>query len=335
MGKTNLLDAIYYLALGKSHFRIPDQQLAQHGADFFRMEARYELKGKDCSIIAKIEPGKQKTFEKDGKKYKRLSDHVGLIPLVMIAPDDTIIGTGGSEERRRVMDETLCQVDNRYLQELMTYNRVLKQRNAALKLMAKKNSWDVHLVQSFDAQLIAPATYIFETRQKWMQPINAYFLAHFKDITNDAEVASIEYKSGLSGESFEDMLLQAREKDRILQRTTVGIHKDDLVFKVKDYPLKKIASQGQLKSFILALRLAQYAWLSEQTKQQPILLLDDIFDKLDGLRVGHLIALLSGEEFGQVFISDTSIQRLPSIFKQSKVVNRVFEVEDGVIKEIS
>lgn len=334
MGKTNLLDAIYYVSLCKSHFRIPDQQLVQREAGFFRLDALLERENKDCRLVVKVEPSKQKTFEKDGKKYKRLSDHIGWIPIVMIAPDDTVIGTGGSEERRRVMDETLCQVNRKYLEHLMLYNKVLKQRNAALKMLGKRRTWNENLIASLDAQLVEPARFIHQTRKEWMEPINAAFLRHFEQISKGVEEAALVYESKLTVD-FQELLEGARERDRILQRTTCGIHKDDLIFSVKGMPVKRIASQGQLKSFILALRLAQYSWLNQQTSQRPILLLDDIFDKLDGGRVNALIELLSGEEFGQVFISDTSIVRLPSIFKESKMPNRVFEVQSGDLKQLS
>lgn len=327
LGKTNLLDAIYYLGIGKSHFRIPDINLVKRGESFLRLDAIFENGNQpELNVVMKVEPGKQKSIEKNGKKHKRLSDHVGSIPIVMIAPDDTSIGTGGSEERRRVIDETLGQTDRKYLESLIMYNKLIKQRNAALKMFAKNRSWDESLLESFDNQLIAPATYIYEQRVNWIEPITTFFQKHYEKISGGKEKPSIVYESTLREASIYELLKGSRKKDGILQRTTVGIHKDDLAFQINEMPVKKMASQGQLKSYVLALRLAQYSWLSEASGQLPILLLDDIFDKLDDNRVNYLIGLLAEKEFGQIFISDTSTLKLPTIFEASEISCKVFKV---------
>jgi len=332
MGKTNLLDAIHYLGLCKSHFSIPDAQLVKKEEDFFRLEAHLQRTSGNHKLVAKVQPSKKKkSFEKDGKTYDRLSDYLGQLPLIMIAPDDTIIGTGGSEERRKLIDETLCQTDRSYLTSLITYNKLLKQRNAALKQMAKQRSWDHHLLDTYDAQMIPLATLIFETRKKWVEPMYTSFANYYDRISQGAEMPEIRYKSQLHDADLTALFQEHRDKDILLQRTTLGIHKDDLVFYLKELPLKRFGSQGQLKSFIMALKLAQYSWLHKGVEEKPLLLLDDIFDKLDHYRVGDLLQLLSGEEFGQIFISDTDVERLPEILKKENLSALHFVVEQGTV----
>jgi len=332
MGKTNLLDAIHYLGLCKSHFSIPDAQLVKKEEQFFRLEAYLDRDSSKHKLVAKVQPSKKKkSFEKDNKVYSKLSDYIGQLPLIMIAPDDTIIGTGGSEERRRVIDETLCQTDRKYLTQLISYNKLLKQRNAALKQMAKQRLWDHSLLDTYDAQMIPLAQSIFETRKNWLNPMYESFAIYYNRISKGAEMPEIRYKSQLHDEDLAELFQAHREKDTILQRTTMGIHKDDLVFFLKDMPLKRFGSQGQLKSFIMALKLAQYSWLQQGMAEKPLLLLDDIFDKLDHYRVGDLLQLLSGDEFGQIFISDTDIERLPEILEKENLTAKHFVVEEGMI----
>ncbi len=332
MGKTNILDAVHYLGLCKSHFSIPDAQLVKKEEDFFRLEALVKRASGAHKLVAKVQPSKKKkSFEKDGKTYDRLSDYLGQLPLIMIAPDDTIIGTGGSEERRKVIDETLCQTDRKYLVQLIAYNKLLKQRNAALKQMAKQRSWDHYLLDTYDAQMIPLAQFIFNTRKEWLTPMYRSFANYYERISQGAELPEIKYKSQLHDEDLSELFKLHRDKDILLQRTTMGIHKDDLVFFLKEMPLKRFGSQGQLKSFIMALKLAQYNWLHNGVEEKPLLLLDDIFDKLDHFRVGDLLQLLSGEEFGQVFISDTDVERLPSILEKENLSAAHFVVVEGTI----
>ena len=332
MGKTDLLDAIHYLGLCKSHFSIPDAQLVKKEEDFFRLEAHLKRNSGRHKLVAKVQPSKKKkSFEKDGKTYDRLSDYIGQLPLIMIAPDDTIIGTGGSEERRKVIDETLCQTNREYLTHLIAYNKLLKQRNAALKQMAKQRSWDHSLLDIYDAQMIPLAQFIFSTRKNWLEPMYSSFAKYYERISQGAELPEIKYKSQLHDEDLAELFKLHRDKDVLLQRTTMGIHKDDLVFFLKDMPLKRFGSQGQLKSFIMALKLAQYSWLHKGVEEKPLLLLDDIFDKLDHYRVGDLLQLLAGEEFGQVFISDTDIDRLPNILEKENLSAIHFVVEEGTV----
>ncbi len=315
MGKTNLLDAVYYLCMGKSHFTGTDRNVVRHKEDFFRLEGQFFLNKKEEKIVAKVQPGKLKVFEKNDIPYERLADHVGLLPVVFKAPDDTALALEGSEERRRFLDNTLCQVDQQYLWHLMQYKKVLQNRNALLKQFAEQRSFEPALLEVYDQQMNEPANYIFEKRKEFIETFEPKFNEFYQIICDGKEQVKCTYRSQLSENSFFDKIKNAVEKDRVLQRTTVGIHKDDLQFKMDDRPLKVFASQGQLKSFVLSLKLAQYDCLKTEKEITPILLLDDLFDKLDDRRVKHLLELLVKGDFGQVFITDTHPERSEEIAK--------------------
>ncbi|MEO1408466.1 MAG: DNA replication/repair protein RecF [Bacteroidota bacterium] len=331
MGKTNLLDAIYYLCMCKSQQSLSDAHLTLHGEAFFRLEGHFYKNQKRYRIVAKVQARKRKVIECNDVAYPKLIDHIGLLPVVMIVPDDTRLATEGSEDRRRFLNNTLSQLDPRYLRDLVQYNRLLKQRNAALKQMGAERRFDAALLATYDEQLLAPATYLHQQRAAFQTQLVPALQAHYAAISGGQEQVSCTYRSALSESNLADLLVAAREKDRILQRTTVGIHRDDLLFQIGEYPLKKYASQGQLKSFVLALKLAQYAILRGEKKESPLLLLDDIFDKLDPSRVRQLIELLIEQEFGQVFITDTDEHRLASILNQFTVDYRKFRVAQGQI----
>lgn len=313
VGKTNLLDAIYVLCMTKSFFGGTDRNLIQKETDFSRVAGIYRLEDgmKQLDVVAKVIKQKKKTFEVNGKVYDRLLEHVGRLPVVMIAPDDTLIATGGSEERRKFADNTLSQKNPSYLTALVRYNRLLKQRNALLK---SKSAWlDMTLLQSYNDQLIAPAEFVFETRKAWSKVLTPLFNEYYGLISGEKEVVRIEYKSPLAGDSFAVLLDKALEKDKILERTTVGVHRDDFVFFMDDMPLKRFASQGQRKSFVIALKLAQYQFLAQASPELPILLMDDIFDKLDRERVANLVEVIGESGFGQVFITDTHPTRVSKL----------------------
>ena len=340
MGKTNLLDAIYYMCMCKSHFKTSDKHITKHEASFFRLEANF-VSGNTKEtlrvdkIIAKVQARKIKEFECNKAVYERLSDHIGRFPVVMIAPDDTLMAMEGSEERRRFLDNTLCQLDNQYLTYLMHYNKVLSQRNKLLKQFAETRTFDKILVQSYDAQLLPSANYIHQKRQEWMVDFEPIFVDYYNQISGEREAVKCIYQSKLSETDFESLLNETLEKDRILQRTITGVHKDDLKFVFNDVPVKQFASQGQLKSYILALKLAQYELLRQEKEIAPILLLDDIFDKLDESRVQHLLELLiQKKEFGQVFITDTHENRVTEIIEKFEVNFGKFIVRNGEIEEI-
>jgi len=331
MGKTNLLDAIYYLCMCKSHFGVNDANVRKHGEDFFRLEGHFLKEEKNEKVVSKVIPRKKKSFERNDVQYDRLMDHIGLLPVVMVAPDDTMIAREGSEERRRFLDNTLSQLDRLYLKYLVKYNRLLQQRNALLKQFAAERRFDEKLLSIFDEQLQEPASYIVRARQQFSDKFEPKLRANYQVISNDQEEVGCVYKSKLLTESFEELLEAAREKDRILQRTTVGIHKDDMTFKIEDYSLKSFASQGQLKSFILALKLAQYEFLRAEKGVAPILLLDDIFDKLDNNRVQQLIKLILERNYGQTFITDTDEKRLKEILEGAGSDFKMFIVNEGTV----
>jgi DNA replication and repair protein RecF len=316
VGKTNLLDAIHYLAMCKSHFSLPDKNIIQHDQDFLRLEGHFYANDKKEIIVAKLPRGKKKIMERNGVPYRTLLEHIGLIPVVMIVPDDTRLATEGSELRRRFLDTALSQMDRPYLQALSDYTNLLHQRNAALKQMTVQNSQNALLLQTYSEQMAAPAQLIFEKRKDFIQDWLPVFQKYYAHISGDVESVSCAYHSQLAEGDFMEMTKQAEAKDRILARTTVGIHKDDLIFYLEDYELKKYGSQGQLKSYVLALKLALYDLLKARTSENPIFLLDDIFDKLDDSRVRHLLELLLEKDFGQVFISDTHEGRVLALVKE-------------------
>ncbi len=330
MGKTNLLDAVYFLCMGKSHFQSTDKNVVRKGEAFFRLEGNFLMERLE-KIVAKVVPGEQKTVERNDVPYPRLSDHVGLFPVVFMAPDDTALALEGSEERRRFMDNTLCQLDHKYLDSLVTYNKVLEKRNALLRQFATQGGFNLTLIETYNSQLDAPATYIYEKRKWFIGLFQPAFNQFYSAISSDAEPVACEYRCPLEAASLIELLEKNLDKDRLLQRTTMGIHKDDLVFHLKGLPLKRFASQGQLKSFVLAMKLAQYELLRQQKQKLPILLLDDLFDKLDDHRASQLIELLVKGEFGQVFITDTHPQRAEEMARSFSGAYKKIVVENGRI----
>lgn len=331
MGKTNLLDAIHYTCMTKSSFVNTDRDVVRHGESFFRLEAHFLNNKKKEKIVAKVIPSNSKVFEKNDVPYGKLSEHIGLLPLVVVAPDDTALAREGSEERRRFLDNTLSQSDQIYLKNLLFYNRVLKQRNVLLKEGATKGYLNVDLLKTYNQQLLAPAHFIFEKRKELLETLTPIFNEFYKKISGQQEEVSCVYSSQLLKSDLADLLLENYEKDRILQRTTTGIHKDNLIFKINNREVKKFASQGQLKSYILALKLAQYELLRQFKGFSPILLLDDLFDKLDVQRVQQLIELLMSENFGQIFITDTDNDRVEKIVRNFGTDYKKFQIEKGEV----
>ena len=330
MGKTNLLDSIYYLCMTKSHFGLPDKAVVSHDMDFLRLEGIFHSEEKKEKIVAKVIPRKKKEFERNDVPYTRLSEHIGFLPVVFIAPDDTLIVLEGSEVRRKFLDNTLSQLDPVYLKHLISYNKVLKQRNAALKQFGENHNYNPALIQAYDQQLIPSGNYIHQKRKIFLEEFRSLLLEMQQIISGKAENVDCQYQSNLDKAPFADLLTEAVERDRILQRTTRGIHKDDLEFTIDGYPLKRFASQGQLKTFVLALKLAQYRILERHKKKLPLLLLDDIFDKLDSLRVHQLLQLLLKENFGQIFITDTHENRIEEIAKKFESAYSKFVIENGI-----
>lgn len=329
MGKTNLLDAVHFLCLCKSHTGLPDKHLVQHGESFFRLEGIFQTDSERIKIAAKFTPAQRKEIEREGVVFTRLMDYIGQFPVVMVAPDDVALVQDGSDERRRFMDNTLSQISTDYLQNLLIFNQLLKQRNALLKKFAEEKRFDPVLLEAIDRQMPAPASVLFQYRSRLVTDFYPLFLAYYRDISGGHETVDIRYECGWGDRDLLESLFLHRDKDRILQRTTTGPHRDDLTLLMNGMPLKRFASQGQLKSFLLALRLAQYELLRQQKGFAPILLLDDIFDKLDVQRVRQLIGLLIGRNFGQIFITDTQRNRVEEIVAAFTGDYKIFDVEEG------
>ncbi len=330
-GKTNLLDAIHYLSLCKSYFNPIDSQQIKKGFDWFMVQGAFERKEIEESITCSVKRNQKKQFKRNKKEYPRLADHIGLFPLVMISPNDSIIITEGSEERRKFIDNVISQTDNRYLDELITYNKHLQNRNSFLKQQALSRTFDPQLLEVLNEQLIRSGKVIFEQRRLFIDAFLPIFNELYSYLTQSIEPVELIYESQLQDTAFEDLILQSLERDRLLERTTMGIHRDDLQFSVNGMPLKKFGSQGQQKSFLIALKLAQYRYLQEKKGFKPMLLLDDIFDKLDDKRTTKLMQMVSQENFGQLFITHTNAEKIKNIFSEIDCALRIFEVNSGKI----
>lgn len=332
-GKTNLLDAIYYLCMCKSYFSIPDSSISKHGESIFRLEGDFKREDTPEKIVAKVRVRKKKEIERNKVVYKRLSEHIGLLPIVMIAPDDTQLATEGSEARRKFLDNTLSQLDPSYLKHLILYNKLLERRNATLKKFFQTGLFDNTLLETYSQQMAAPAAYIHQKRKETVELFLPIFEDIYGAISNEKEAVNCTYQSKLNTASLLELFEENREKDRILQRTTAGIHKDDLVFSINEHSVKRFASQGQLKSFVLAVKLGQYELIRAHKQLNPILLLDDIFDKLDVTRVRSLLNLLLDKKYGQIFITDTHEDRVEEIVSAYSADYKKYLVSNGSVKE--
>lgn len=330
-GKTNMLDALHYLSLCKSYFNPIDSQQIKQEADFFMVQGIFEKEDQVDVLACSLKRNQKKQFKKNKKDYQRLADHIGAYPLVMISPNDAVIISEGSEERRKFIDNVISQTDHRYLDDLILYNKYLQSRNSLLKQQAFSKNYDDDLLSVYNEQLVRVGEQIFEKRKLFIQPFIEIFNKHYQYLSNSAESVELIYDSQLYFNPFVDLLANSIQKDRALERTTVGVHKDDLLFSVHGMPLKKFGSQGQQKSFLIALKLAQYSFLCEKKGFKPLLLLDDIFDKLDDKRTKKLMEMVSRADFGQIFITDTSAERVQQIFKGIDVDVRIFNVEGGKV----
>lgn len=331
-GKTNMLDAIHYLCLCKSYFNPIDSQQIKAETDLFLVQGDFDRQDKNEKISCGVKRNQKKQFKRNKKEYDKLADHIGLFPLVMISPYDINIVMEGSEERRRFVDNVISQTDTQYLDELILYNRHLQNRNALLKQISITRSYDPALLEILNDQLVVSGERIFAKRKQFMQTFIPLFDQYYHYLTGGEEKVGLEYQSQLDSADFGQMLLQSTEKDKLLERTTTGIHKDELVFTLSGMQLKKFGSQGQQKSFLIALKLAQYAYLQQYKGFKPLLLLDDIFDKLDDLRVHKLMEMVSRDDFGQIFITDTGRERVETLFNRINVPVALFEVHNGTIK---
>ncbi len=326
IGKTNLLDAIYYCCFTKSYFTLADALNVNFTKDGFRLEADFDNNEQIQKVVCIHRGTGKKEFSVNEILYDKLSAHIGLLPAVIIAPDDVEIITGSSEGRRRYLDTVICQLDNAYLQQLMIYNKVLRQRNGLLKRMAEQKSFDRILLDVLDDQLADPSKIIFEKRTFYTQKLIPLIEAFYHRIAENNEEIKFSYSSHLQTESFESLLKRTQERDRLLQRTSVGVHKDEIHFTLNGQLFKSIASQGQRKSLLFALKLAQYQLLKDYKSFSPILLLDDVFEKLDENRMNRLLHWVCKENEGQVFITDTHKQRLITIFEQLEIDGQIIEL---------
>ncbi len=324
VGKTNVLDAIYYLSFGKSYFNPVASQNIKHNTDFFVLNGTYLKEDKEEKITISLKRGQKKSLKRNQKVYEKFSDHIGFLPLVIISPADRNLITEGSETRRKFIDAVISQSNTTYLQAVISYQKLLAQRNALLKYFAVNATFDATSIAIYNEQLDGLAASIFATRTAFLHEFIPIFKSRYQAISNARETVDITYKSDLlENQSLQTLLESAIDKDRALQYTSIGIHKDDLIFTIEDYPIKKFGSQGQQKSFLIALKLAQFDFIKKQNGVAPILLLDDIFDKLDAQRVAQIIKLVDSEKFGQIFISDTHEERTRNAIEQ---VRQSFEI---------
>lgn len=328
-GKTNLLDAINYLCFTKSYFSKTDALNIHFGDEGFRLEGELDNEnghGNSQKIVCIYRAAQRKEFYLDDVAYEKFSHHIGKFPCVIIAPDDIGMITGGSEERRKFIDTLLSQLDAEYLQQLITYNKVLAQRNSFLKGEAQKSRFDFALLETFDQQFIVPGNYVHQVRKKFSKELFQLIQEFYKNISGNNEVVSIEYNSMLNENRFEELLIASRQKDRLTQRTNAGTHKDDLVFLLHENIFKAIASQGQRKSLLFACKLAEFEILKKEKKFPPVLLLDDVFEKLDEHRIENLLKYVCRENSGQVFITDTHAERLQVSLSQFGDVVQLIEL---------
>ena len=328
-GKTNIVDAVHFLSMCKSALQMTDSQSVRHGADFFLLEGEYlSDAGRRETVVCAYSRRGGKQLKRNGKEYERLSDHVGLLPAVIVSPADASLISDAADERRRYLNAFISQLERPYLAALMRYNAVLGERNRLLKMHP-----DETMLAIYDRQLADHGTLVHARRQEYvarLQPLAGEF---YSLLSGDREQVELHYRSELNDRPFDELLRAARQKDLVNEFTTSGIHRDDLVLRIGGYPLRKYGSQGQQKSFLIALKLAQYVLVAEARGERPVLLLDDLFDKLDAGRVEQLLRLVSGDRFGQIFITDCNPTRLRSILDRAGDDYALFTVAEGSVRD--
>ncbi|MCH5334802.1 MAG: DNA replication and repair protein RecF [Alistipes sp.] len=329
-GKTNVLDAVYYLSMTKSSMSLTDGQCVRHGEEFFMLDGAYSTDaGASESIVCSFSRRTGKTLKRNGKEYERLSDHVGLIPAVMVSPADTALISDAADERRRYLNAFISQLDRTYLRAVMRYNAVLAERNKLLKI-----SSDETMLAVYDEQLAAHGMVIHQMRSRYVERLQPVVAECYRAISDDRESVELTYRSELDERPMAELLKASRERDMINRFTTAGVHRDDLLLKIGGYPLRKYGSQGQQKSFLAALKLAQCTIVTEERGEKPLLLLDDLFDKLDTGRVERLLKLVSDERFGRIFITDCNRARLEALLDKACGEYALFTVEEGGITQV-
>ena len=334
VGKTNILDAVYFLSFCHSASNPVDSMLIRHGEEFMLIEGSYkadnDYSSDDAMVIScGLKKGAKKHFRRNKKEYRRLSEHIGMIPLVMISPSDAMLIEGGSEERRRLMDMVISQYDRAYMESVNRYNKALLQRNSMLK---QEEEPDPEIISLWEEQMAMEGERIYERRRLFVSELTPIFQHYYECISGNREQVAIEYVSHCQRGPLLEVIQRDRQKDRIMGFSLHGIHRDDLMFSLGGHPIKREGSQGQHKTFAIALKLAQFDFLKRTNGgNTPLLLLDDIFDKLDSSRVEQIVKLVAGEEFGQIFITDTNREHLDQILEATSHDYKIFQVEGGEI----
>lgn len=333
-GKTNILDAVHYLSLCKSFLNVMDRQNIRFDQHFFTIQGIWHKEEKDVSIFCAVKSGAKKIVKRNKKEYEKLAEHIGQFPVVMISPYDRDLISEGSELRRKWMDGIISQFDPKYLDDLQRYTKILEQRNALLRNMYDQRIFDRESIEIWNEQMVETGNSIYTKRKSFLEEFIPVFRDRYNFIGLDAEDVNLEYRSQLNEMSFKDLIQSFERKDALTHYSNAGVHKDDLLFTIKDHPIKKFGSQGQQKSFVIALRLAQYEWLKKHLQLDPVILLDDIFDKLDKSRVKSLLELVSNRHFGQVLVTDTDEDRIRSIFNSDFMDKKLFHVDQGSIVQL-
>jgi DNA replication and repair protein RecF len=330
-GKTNLMDAIYYLSFCKSFLNSVDAQNIRFDQEFFMIQGKYSRLDSEETIYCGLKRNQKKIFKRNQKEYKKLSEHIGLIPLIIVTPSDTNLISGGSEDRRRFVDSVISQYDSVYLENLIRYNRALLQRNNLLKQFAGRNVFQPESLEVWDDQLIKYGEQIFSSRTSFVEKLQPVFQKYYELISGGKETVGLKLQSDLIQVNLDQLLKRSVGKDRILQYTTTGIHKDDFEFELAGNPIKKFGSQGQKKTYLVALKLAQFDFMKEISGLTPILLLDDIFDKLDKNRVEQIVKLVADDHFGQIFITDTNREHLDQMIASLETESCIYTINDGIV----
>ncbi|MDT8400864.1 MAG: DNA replication/repair protein RecF [Bacteroidales bacterium] len=330
VGKTNILDAIHYLSLTKSYFVNIDSVNVRHGENFFIIKGIFQNDDGSEEVMCGLQRGKRKTFRRNGKEYSRISDHIGRYPVVMISPADSSIISDGSEERRKFMNNVISQFNRNYLNDIIAYNKALKQRNRLLKDYSSGGKFERQMLELWEEQMLKPGRSIYESREGFVKEIIPLFQQYYDHISEKRENVRLIYKSPLAKYSMKELFERNIDKDRILAYTTSGIHRDDLNLEMDGFSIKDIGSQGQQKSYLVALKLAKFEYIRNKGGLKPILLMDDVFDKFDEKRVAQIIKLVSENRFGQIFITDTHRDRMQSVLSEINIEYKVFLIDDGI-----
>ena len=333
VGKTNILDAIHYLSLTKSFFNNIDSINVKHGEEYFILQGNFIKEDEENNIFCSFHRQKQKVLRRNGKEYQKLSDHIGKYPVVMISPADSALITEGSEIRRKFLNKIISQYDSGYLDSVLKYNKVVQQRNKQLKDFRIAGKFDSDSLSGWNLQMVKYGNTIYNERDVLVNELIPVFNEYYSFISGSRENVKLEYRSQLKEGNFNEILENSAEKDRILEYTTVGIHKDDLILEMNDHPVKLLGSQGQQKSYLVALKLAKFDYIKRKAGFSPILLLDDIFDKFDAERVEQIIRLVGNHRFGQIFITDTHQSRLQDILVRIDSDYKIFRINETGIEE--